>query len=78
MITVSHDAFLVNWPPLNKEIDAKVIALRTRRVVETAARDWEANERDAAMLLQGAQLAKAIVDTGAEFEPSAKGVDPRR
>ena len=52
-ITVSHDAFLVNWPPLNKEIDAKVIALRTRRVVETEARDWEANERDAAMLLQG-------------------------
>ena len=68
-ITVSHDAFLVNWPPLNKEIDAKVIALRTRRVVETEARDWEANERDAAMLLQGPKLAKAIVDTGAEFEP---------
>jgi energy-coupling factor transporter ATP-binding protein EcfA2 len=72
-ITVSHDAFLVNWPPLHKEIDAKVIALRTRRVVETAARDWEANERDAAMLLQGPQLAKAIVDTGADFEPDRGG-----
>ena len=72
-ITVSHDAFLVNWPPLNKEIDAKVIALRTRRVVETAARDWEANERDVAMLLQGPQLAKAIVDTGADFEPVRDG-----
>jgi WD40 repeat protein len=72
-ITVSHDAFLVNWPPLNKEIDAKVIALRTRRVVETEARDWEANKRDAAMLLQGPKLAKALVDTGAEFEPVRDG-----
>lgn len=72
-ITVSHDAFLVNWPPLHKEIDAKVIALRTRRVVETAARDWEANKRDAAMLLQDPQLTKAIVDTGADFEPVRNG-----
>ena len=37
-------------------------------MVETEARDWEANKRDAAMLLQGPKLAKALVDTGAEFD----------
>jgi WD40 repeat protein len=73
-ITVSHDAFLVNWPPLHKEIDAKVIALRTRRVVENAARDWEANKRDAATLLKDPQLTKAKVDTGAEFEVDRDGM----
>ena len=68
LITVSHEAFLLNWPPLKNEIDADVTALRARRVVETAARDWAASGRDAAVLLQGGPLAKAMVDTGAELE----------
>ncbi|BBX72076.1 nSTAND1 domain-containing NTPase [Mycolicibacterium psychrotolerans] len=72
-ITVSHDAFLVNWRPLNKEIDAEVTALRTRRVVEMSAQDWEANGRDPAVLLLGLPLTKAIVDTGATFDPAHKG-----
>lgn len=72
-IAVSHDAFLVNWRPLNKEIEAEVTALRTRRVVEMSAQDWEANGRDPAILLQGLPLAKAILDTGATFDPAHKG-----
>ena len=68
-VAVSHDAFLVNWPPLKKEIDAQIAALRARRVVENAANDWVASGRDNRELLQGGQLAKAAVDTGAELEP---------
>lgn len=82
-ITVAHDAFLENWSPLKKQIDAKVIALRGRRALETAASDWDANGRNPAMLLQGGQLAKAMVDAGAEFVPvrdggSASATHPRR
>jgi WD40 repeat protein len=72
LIAASHDAFLVNWPPLTDEIDTKVIALRARRSVETAADDWEANQRHPAILLQGRQLAKAMEDTGADFEPVSR------
>ena len=66
---MSHDALLVNWPPLKDEIDMSFIALRARGVVETAASDWEVLGRDRAALLQGRMLAKAMVDTGAELQP---------
>ena len=69
LVAVSHEAFLVNWPPLKDEIDAQATALRARRVVENAARDWVASGRDVSALLQGRQLAKATVDTGAELQP---------
>jgi len=71
-VGVSHEAFLVNWRPLKDEIDAQIAALRARRVVENAANDWVASGRDEGTLLQGRQLAKATVDTGAELEPVAK------
>ena len=67
-VAVSHEAFLVNWPPLKDEIDAQATALRARRVVENAANDWVASGRDTSALLQGRQLAKATVDTGAELQ----------
>ena len=67
-VAVSHEAFLVHWPPLKDEIDAQATALRARRVVENAANDWVASGRDASALLQGRQLAKATVDTGAELQ----------
>jgi WD40 repeat protein len=69
LVTIAHDSFLVNWPPLKTEIDAHVSALRARRVVENAARDWVAGNHDRAALLQGRPLAKALEDTGAEVEP---------
>ncbi len=69
LVAVSHEAFLANWPPLKDEIDAQATALRARRVVENAANDWVASGRDVSALLQGRQLAKATVDTGAELQP---------
>ena len=75
-ITVSHEAFLVNWPPLKLQIEQHVDALRARRIVENAANDWEAGGRDSAALLQGRPLAKAMVDTGAELEPVTAAGEP--
>ena len=74
IIAVAHEAFLVNWPPLTQEIDAQVTALRARRVVESTANEWMASGRDARALLQGGQLARAKVDTGAEMK-RANGID---
>ena len=71
-VAVSHEAFLVHWPPLKDEIDTQATALRARRVVENAASDWVASGRDVSALLQGRQLSKAMVDTGAGMEPVAE------
>jgi WD40 repeat protein len=67
-VSVAHEAFLGNWPPLTHEIEAQVTALRARRVVENAANDWAASARDDGALLQGRQLTRAAVDTGAELQ----------
>jgi WD40 repeat protein len=72
-VCVAHEAFLVSWPPLNTEIDAQTTALRARRVVENAAADWAAGGRDASALLQGRQLAKSTVDTGAVLRHASSG-----
>ena len=72
LVAVVHEAFLENWPPLATEIDEQAAALRARRVVENAANDWVAGGRDDSALLQGGQLAKATVDTGAELTPVAR------
>jgi WD40 repeat protein len=68
-VAVAHEAFLMNWPPLKNEIEAEATALRARRVVENAAHDWVASGSDEGALLQGRQLAKATVDSGAELKP---------
>ena len=68
-VSVAHEAFLVNWPPLKDEIDAQQTALRARRVVENEAADWVAGGRETGLLLQAGKLTKATVDTGAELEP---------
>jgi WD40 repeat protein len=72
-VSVAHEAFLVSWPPLKTEIDAQTTALRARRVVENAAEDWAAGGRDAGALLQGRQLAKSAVDTGAVLRRATNG-----
>lgn len=76
LVAVVHEAFLANWPPLATEIDEQAAALRARRVVENAANDWVAGGRDDSALLQGGQLAKATVDTGAELAPLPRSGDP--
>ncbi|CRZ16822.1 nSTAND1 domain-containing NTPase [Mycolicibacterium neworleansense] len=77
-ITVAHEAFLANWAPLADEIEAEVTALRARRVVENAASDWVAGGRDERALLQGGQLTKAAVDTGARLLGSPRWWRGRR
>jgi WD40 repeat protein len=80
-VGVAHEAFLVHWPPLKAEIDARVTALRARRVVENAANDWEASGHDKRALLPARLLAKATVDLGAELQPTTDGsgdAAPRR
>lgn len=66
-VSVAHEAFLMNWPPLKHEIEAKATSLRAGRMVESEAADWEDADRDAALLLKGPKLTKAIDDTGAEL-----------
>ncbi|HWS94131.1 MAG TPA: WD40 repeat domain-containing protein, partial [Mycobacterium sp.] len=77
-VAAAHEAFLVNWPPLKDEIDADVTALRARRIVENAGNDWATGGRDVGSLLQGRQLAKAVVDTGAELQRITEPSAPRR
>jgi WD40 repeat protein len=72
VVGVAHEAFLDSWPPLKDEIETQVAALRARRVVESAANDWVASGRDERSLLQGGQLTKATVDTGAVLKPIGK------
>jgi WD40 repeat protein len=64
-VTVAHEAFLVYWPPLKREIDSEATALRARRAIESAAKAWVAGGHDKADLLQRRQLAKAAVEIGA-------------
>jgi len=74
IVTVAHEAFLMYWPPLKQEIEDEAIALRARRVVENAANDWVASDSAEGALLQGAQLAKATVDTGAKLSGSDRRI----
>ncbi|MGB6164440.1 MAG: hypothetical protein WCF33_04590 [Pseudonocardiaceae bacterium] len=41
VVGVAHEAFLSTWAPLAQAIAANVSALRTRRVVEQAATEWD-------------------------------------
>ena len=72
-ISVAHEAFLANWPPLKTEIDAQATALRARRVVENDARDWVASGRDEAALLQGPKLAKVEAELLTPNSDGARG-----
>lgn len=77
-VAVSHEAFLAHWSPLKIEIDRQATALRARRVVENAAGDWVASGRETSVLLQGRQLVKAVIDTGAELRLTVPAGQPHR
>ncbi|MGH3620867.1 MAG: hypothetical protein ACRDQ5_03635, partial [Sciscionella sp.] len=40
IIGVAHEAFLTAWPPLDQAITDNALALRARRTVEQAAKEW--------------------------------------
>jgi hypothetical protein len=44
-ISISHERFLSEWPPLKAEISARSATLRARRALEQAAADWAAAGR---------------------------------
>ena len=75
-VSVTHEAFLLNWKPLKDEIDAQQTALRTRRGVENDGADWAAGGRDAGLLLKGPKLTKATVDIGAKLQPAPNSGGP--
>jgi len=67
VIGVAHEAFLCAWPPLADAVTASASALRARRAVEHAARDWHDSERPPSRLWSGSQLTTAVTDTGARI-----------
>jgi hypothetical protein len=64
---VTHEAFLVAWPPLAAAIAAAASGLRMRRAVEQAAAQWESEGRSRSRLWERGQLAAAVNDTGAHI-----------
>ncbi len=71
VIGVAHEAFLSAWRPLAAAITASSSALRARRAVEHAAREWTENGRPPSRLWVGGQLAAAVTDTGARTRAGA-------
>jgi energy-coupling factor transporter ATP-binding protein EcfA2 len=65
VIGVAHEAFLTAWPPLAEAITRHGTALRSRRVVESAAKEWDASGRGTARLWERGQLAAALDNLGA-------------
>ncbi|MCC6832200.1 MAG: protein kinase [Thermoleophilia bacterium] len=57
-VEVAHEALIRGWGVLRGWVDADRDRLRAERRLTTAARDWEAAERDDAHLYRGALLAE--------------------
>jgi formylglycine-generating enzyme required for sulfatase activity len=55
-----HEAMIAGWPTLRHWIDESRADELRRRRIELDARDWNANERDAAELYRGRRLADAL------------------
>jgi WD40 repeat protein len=64
VVEVAHEAILSEWPPLAAAVQANSTALRARRGIEQAAAEWAGQNRPAARLWEGGQLAAALTETG--------------
>ena len=53
---VAHEALIRNWTTLHKWLDESRDDLRLQRRLETAAQEWDDNEREASYLYRGGQL----------------------
>ncbi|WP_159440827.1 nSTAND1 domain-containing NTPase [Jatrophihabitans endophyticus] len=58
-VEISHEALLTAWPRLRDWIDTDRDGLRLSRTVTQAANEWDATDRDDALLLRGTRLAAA-------------------
>src|SRR4051812_10576470 len=78
VLGVAHEAFLSTWPPLTEAITAAASALRARRQVEQAAKEWVDSGQAPVRLWERGQLAAALADTGARLRSgrTAPGADP--
>ncbi|MFD0363157.1 TIR domain-containing protein [Nocardia sp. GCM10030253] len=72
VISVAHEAFLQNWPPLQAAIAEQASALRARRAVESGAAEWDEDERSVNRLWEGGRLEAAMSDTGSRLRPMSK------
>jgi WD40 repeat protein len=68
VVGVAHEAFLTAWDPLAQAITASATALRARRAIELAAREWDEDARRPGRLWERGQLAAAVTDVGARLE----------
>ncbi|HKR48300.1 MAG TPA: TIR domain-containing protein, partial [Pseudonocardiaceae bacterium] len=67
LLGVAHEAFLTAWPPLAQAINTAGAALRTRRMLEQAAAEWENAGRSTSFLWKQDRVAAAVSDTGAQL-----------
>ncbi|PHQ52914.1 hypothetical protein BLA24_04995 [Streptomyces cinnamoneus] len=58
-VTLAHEAVLRAWPRLHGWIETHAALLRGRQQLAAAARQWDAEGRDPALLLRGNRLATA-------------------
>ncbi|MCA1835378.1 MAG: TIR domain-containing protein, partial [Actinobacteria bacterium] len=67
LLGVAHEAFLTAWPPLAQAITAAGAALRTRRILEQAAAEWEQADRSTSFLWGQGRVEAAISEIGAQL-----------
>jgi WD40 repeat protein len=72
-VSIAHEAFLTEWPPLAAAIDRESNALRARSRIEQAAADWTAHDGGTDGLWEGAQLAGVMNDVGADVRRTGLG-----
>jgi len=58
-IEVAHEALVRNWPRLVEWLEDERVTLRHRLRLSRLAEDWDARDRDEAMLLRGSMLQEA-------------------
>lgn len=74
VVDVSHEALIRSWPRMRDWIDADRAGLLVHRRLTDAAREWDALDREAGALYQGARLAAAR-EWAAEHEDDLSELD---
>ncbi|WP_103125289.1 caspase family protein, partial [Nostoc cycadae] len=59
VVDVAHEALIRHWPRLRAWLSENREAIRIERKIETAAQDWENNQRSKDYLLAGTKLTEA-------------------
>ena len=70
-LTVTHEALLTGWHPLDTATADITVALRTARTVEQAASDWSSNGRPVHYLWDDERLTTTRTTLGLNGDPAA-------